>query len=186
MDEDSLSSLAAFDIWLFHLINERTANPVFDAVMPFITDRARFIIPLAVIWVFIFWRAGKKGRIIAVLTLAVIAASDQISAHVLKPIFSRTRPPYALAAIEHLRLLVDTTRSFSFPSVHASNAFAVASFVSSFYRRTKIPLYIVAVLLSYSRVYVGVHYPSDILGGAALGLALGLCAAALTKRYLRL
>ena len=150
--------------------------------MPIITDRARFIIPLTLIWVFAFWRAGKRGRIIAALTLVVIAAGDQISAHVLKPIFLRTRPPYAL---EHVRLLVDTTRSFSFPSAHASNAFAVASFVSSFYRRTKVALYIVAVLLAYSRVYVGVHYPSDILGGAALGLALGLCAAVLTKRYLQ-
>jgi undecaprenyl-diphosphatase len=181
--EGILSNLVAFDKWLFHLINQRTANPVFDAVMPVITDRAQFIVPLVVLWLFISWRAGKKGRIVAALTLLIVAASDQISAHVLKPIFSRTRPPYAL---ESVRLLVDTTRSFSFPSAHASNSFAVASFVSSFYPRTKIALYIVAALLAYSRVYVGVHFPSDVLGGAALGLVLGCCGAIIARRSLHL
>jgi undecaprenyl-diphosphatase len=178
-----LSHLAAFDRWLFHLINQRAANPVFDAVMPVITDRAQFIVPLIVLWFLLFWKAGKKGRIVALLTLLVIAASDQVSAHVLKPVFSRTRPPYAL---ESIRLLVDTTRSFSFPSVHASNAFAVAAFVSSFYPRTKIALYILAALIAYSRVYVGVHFPSDVLGGAALGLVLGLSAAIAARRFLHL
>jgi undecaprenyl-diphosphatase len=178
-----LSHFAAFDRWLFHLVNQRTANPVFDAVMPVITDRAQFIVPLIALWLFLFWRAGKKGRIVAALTLVVIAASDQISAHVLKPLFSRTRPPYVL---ESVRLLVDTTRSFSFPSSHASNGFAVAAFVSSFYPRTKIVLYVLAALLAYSRVYVGVHFPSDALGGAALGLVLGLCGAIVAKRLLHL
>ena len=178
-----MSSLAAFDRWLFHLINQRTANSVLDAVMPVITDRAHFIVPLAVLWLLLFWRAGRKGRIVAGLTLVVIAASDQLSAHVLKPIFSRTRPPYVL---ESVRLLVDTTHSFSFPSVHASNAFAVASFVSSFYPRTKIALYILAALLAYSRVYVGVHFPSDVLGGAVLGLLLGLSGAVIARRSLHL
>ena len=178
-----MNYLAAFDRWLFHLINQRAANPIFDAVMPVITDRAHFIVPLIVLWFLLFWKAGKKGRTVALLTLLVIAASDQISAHVLKPVFSRTRPPYAL---ESVRLLVDTTRSFSFPSAHASNAFAVASFVSSFYPRTKVGLYVLAALLAYSRVYVGVHFPSDILGGAALGLVLGLSGAIAARRLLRI
>lgn len=177
-----MSSLAGFDRWLFQLINQKGANPVFDAVMPFITDKAHVIVPLGLLWLFLFWRAGRKGRLVAVLTLVVIAASDQLSAHVLKPIFCRTRPPYAL---ESVRLLVDTTRSFSFPSAHASNAFAVASFVSSFYSRTRIALYIVAAFIAYSRVYVGVHFPFDVLGGALLGLVLGFGGAVLAKRFLR-
>ncbi|MCX5800252.1 MAG: phosphatase PAP2 family protein [Candidatus Eisenbacteria bacterium] len=178
-----MSSLAAFDRWLFHLINQRTANPICDVVMPVITNGAFLIVPLAVLWPFLFWKAGRRGRIVALLTLVVIAASDQLSAHVLKPIFSRTRPPYAL---ESFRLLVDTTRSFSFPSAHASNVFGVASFVSSFYPRTKIALYVAAALVAYSRVYVGVHFPSDVIGGAALGLVLGLCGALAARRLLRL
>jgi undecaprenyl-diphosphatase len=173
----------AFDEWLFRILNEKAANPVFDAVMPVITERAYFIGPLIVLWLLLFWRAGKRGRIVAFLTLLVITAGDQLSAHVLKPIFGRERPPYAL---ESVRLIVDTTRSFSFPSAHATNSFAVASFVSSFYPVTRVPLYVLAVLIAYSRVYVGVHYPFDILGGAVLGLAIGLSCAALARRAFRI
>ncbi len=173
----------AFDEWLFRILNEKAANPVFDAVMPVITERVYFIGPLVALWLVLFWRAGRRGRIVAFLTLLVITAGDQLSAHVLKPIFGRERPPYAL---ESVRLLVDTTRSFSFPSAHATNSFAVASFVSSFYPATRFPLYVLAVLIGYSRVYVGVHYPLDMLGGAVLGLAIGLSCAALARRALRL
>jgi undecaprenyl-diphosphatase len=173
----------AFDRWLFRILNEKAANPVFDAVMPVITERAYFIFPLILLWLLLFWRAGRRGRIVAFITLLVITAGDQLSAHVLKPIFARERPPYAL---ESVRLLVDTTRSFSFPSAHATNSFAVASFVSSFYLRTRVPLYVLAVLIAYSRVYVGVHYPFDVLGGAVLGLAIGLSFAAVARRAFRL
>ncbi|MFH0777842.1 MAG: phosphatase PAP2 family protein, partial [Candidatus Eisenbacteria bacterium] len=176
-----LDKLAAIDRWLFHLINGRATNPVLDAVMPFITEGDKFIIPLAAVWFFLFWKADRRGKTAALVTLVVIAASDQFSAHVLKPLFSRQRPPYSL---EHVTLLVDTTRSFSFPSVHASNAFAVASFVSSLYRRGSWPLYIVACLIAYSRVYVGVHFPFDVLGGTAVGLCIGFSAAAILKRVL--
>jgi undecaprenyl-diphosphatase len=61
----------------------------------------------------------------------------------------------------------------------------VASFVSSFYPQTKVPLYVLACLIAYSRVYVGVHFPFDMLGGAALGLAIGFSVAAVARRLFR-
>lgn len=173
--------LLHFDRWLFLLINQSWANPVFDVLMPFITEEDNFVFVLAALWLLLFWRAKRKGRIVAVATLAVIAMSDQTAAHLFKPFFSRQRPPYAL---ETVRLLVDTTRSFSFPSVHAANAFAVSAFVSSFYPVIRPYLYVVAALVAYSRVYVGVHFPSDVVAGALLGLGLGLGAAFLTRRFL--
>lgn len=176
-----MSSLLAFDKWLFYLVNQRGANPIFDAVMPIITEKNYFIAPLIVLWLLLFWKAGRKGRIVAGVTIIVIAASDQLCAHVLKPLFARTRPPFVLQSV---RLLVDTTHSFSFPSVHASNGFAVASFVSSFYPKTRIALYVIAAMVAYSRVYVGVHFPSDVFGGAAIGLAIGLSSAVIVRRYL--
>jgi len=175
-----LSFLSQFDKWLFHAVNRGGTNPVFDAVMPFITEKDHFLLVLIALWLVLFWRARRKGRIVAVATLVVIAISDQTSAHLLKPLFARTRPPYAL---ESVRLLVDTTRSFSFPSAHAANAFAVAAFVSSFYPRTRLYLYFIAALVAYSRVYVGVHFPSDIAAGAVLGLAVGFGAAYLLRRF---
>ncbi len=176
-----MSLLLRWDTWLFHLINVRTANPVFDVVMPFITEKTPLIYVVGALWLVLFWRARRRGRIVAVATLVVIAMSDQASANLFKSVFGRTRPPFSLDSV---RLLVDTTRSFSFPSAHASNAFAVASFVSSFYRRPRVWLYVAATLLAYSRVYVGVHYPTDVLAGAALGLAIGLGMAYMLRRFL--
>jgi undecaprenyl-diphosphatase len=178
---DSLNLVLKWDTWLFHLINVRTANPVFDVVMPFITAKMPLIYVLGALWLVLFWRAGRKGRIVALATLVVIALSDQSSANLFKSLFSRARPPYALDSV---RLLVDTTRSFSFPSAHAANAFAVATFVSTFYRRTRVWLYVAAALIAYSRVYVGVHYPTDVLAGAALGLGIGFGSAYLLRRLL--
>jgi undecaprenyl-diphosphatase len=175
-----LSFLSQFDKWLFHVVNRGGTNSVFDAMMPFITEKDHFLFLLIGLWLVLFWKARRRGRIVAVATLVVIAISDQASAHLLKPLFARTRPPYAL---ESVRLLVDTTRSFSFPSAHAANAFAVAAFVSSFYPRTRLYLYFVAALVAYSRVYVGVHFPSDIAAGAVLGLAVGFGAAYLLRRF---
>jgi undecaprenyl-diphosphatase len=176
-----LDLILRWDAWLFHLINARTANPFFDVVMPFVTGDVFLHYVAGALWLVLFWRAGRKGRIVALGTLVVIALSDQSSAHLFKSLFSRTRPPYALDSV---RLLVDTTRSFSFPSAHAANTFAVATFVSSFYRRTRVWLYLVAALVAYSRVYVGVHYPGDVLAGALLGLGIGFGCAYLLKRSL--
>ena len=176
-----MNLILRWDAWLFHLINAGTANPVFDVVMPFVTGDVLLHYILGALWLVLFWRAGRKGRIVALATLAVIAISDQASANLFKSVFARTRPPYALDSV---RLLVDTTRSFSFPSAHATNSFAVASFVSSFYRRPRVWLYVVAALVAYSRVYVGVHYPADVLAGAALGLAVGFGSAYLLRRFL--
>ena len=176
-----MNLILRWDTWLFYLINVRTANPVFDAVMPLITGDVFLHYIAGALWLLLFWRAGRTGRMVALGTLAVIALSDQSSAHLFKSLFARTRPPYALDSV---RLLVDTTRSFSFPSAHAANTFAVATFVSRFYRRTAIWLYVVAALVAYSRVYVGVHYPSDVLGGAALGVGIGFGCAYLLNRSL--
>ena len=176
-----MNLILKWDTWLFHLINVRTANPVFDVVMPFITAKVTLICVVAALWLVLFLRGGRKGRIVALSTLVVIALSDQSSANLVKSLFSRTRPPYALDSV---RLLVDTTRSFSFPSAHAANAFGVATFVSTFYRRTRVWFYVTAALIAYSRVYVGVHYPTDVLAGAALGLGVGFGAAYLLRRFL--
>lgn len=173
--------LSRWDTWLFYLVNVKAANPVFDVVMPFITEKEPLIYVLGALWLVLFWRAGRRGRIVAIATLVVVAISDQASANLLKSMFSRTRPPYVL---ESVRRLVDTTRSFSFPSAHAANSFAVASFISSFYPRTRLWLYLAAALVAYSRVYVGVHFPTDVLAGAVLGLAVGLGVAFLLRRFL--
>jgi undecaprenyl-diphosphatase len=83
-------------------------------------------------------------------------------------------------ALENVHLLVHCSKAFSFPSSHATNIFTGMSILAFVYRRLKVGLFGIAALVAYSRVYVGVHYPFDVLSGAALGIA---CAATVIVLY---
>jgi undecaprenyl-diphosphatase len=114
--------------------------------------------------------------------LAVVAADA--SATVLRNYFQRLRPCQALQGVQ---LLVGCSDTFSFPSNHATNAFALAAFFAVHYRKLAIPLFLLAALVGYSRIYLGVHYPTDVLAGAGLGATFGLvfavCGRWLVRRW---
>jgi undecaprenyl-diphosphatase len=93
-----------------------------------------------------------------------------VSSSLLKNLVERVRPCNVL---EHVNILVNCTESFSFPSSHAVNNFAAAVFFSMLFSKYRVWFYTVAVLQAFSRPYVGVHYPSDVLGGAIIGAAIG-------------
>jgi len=101
---------------------------------------------------------------------ATIAVSDQTSAKVLKPIFKRARPSVVVA---DSKPLFGVRRSYSFPSVHATNFFAAAPVVGAVFPPLRVAAFVLAAAVSFSRVYVGDHWPSDVIAGAALGLFLG-------------
>ena len=159
------------DTSLFFLINKGLQNSFFDLIMPLLTKRAYLLLVLIVIPV--FSRERKKGLQVLGLCLLSFAIADA-SANILKHVFERPRPCQIL---EDVRLLVGCGRSFSFPSNHAVNAFAVAATFSHFYRRAALPMFFCAALIAFSRIYVGVHFPSDVIagaiwGGAAAGLVI--------------
>jgi undecaprenyl-diphosphatase len=99
---------------------------------------------------------------------AAIILAESCSA-LLKEWTERDRPPVADPLPESL---VDTPATYSFPSGHATVSFACATTLALAVPRLSIPLYTLAVLISFSRVYVGVHYPLDVLAGAILGIAI--------------
>jgi len=107
-----------------------------------------------------------------------IVLSDQMCNSVIKPWVGRVRPCNVL---ENVHLLINCINSFSFPSSHATNIFTGTILLSFVYRKFRIPLLIIAVLVAYSRVYVGVHYPFDVLGGTALGILCALLVIVLYK-----
>jgi undecaprenyl-diphosphatase len=151
------------DTSLFFLINKGLQNSFFDMIMPLITKRAYMLLVLIVIPV--FSKERKKGLQVLGLCLLSFAIADS-SANILKHLFERPRPCHIL---EDVRLLVGCGRSFSFPSSHAVNAFAVAATFSHFYRKAALPMFFCAALIAFSRIYVGVHYPSDVIAGAIWG-----------------
>jgi len=159
--------MAGLDLHLFRVINGDLRNAVFDVLMPVVTDPDPFFIPLALVAIGLFIWGGRKGRTMVVLALLLLFVSNTVN-EALKLWFQRPRPCHTLEAVH---LLVGCSASnFSFPSGHATNATAQAAFFGFAYRPLAIPLFLVAAMIGYSRVYVGVHYPADVVGGVLVGL----------------
>jgi undecaprenyl-diphosphatase len=134
----------------------------------------------------LFVAAGALGdvhaRRLSAPTAACAAGALGVAAAaagIVKELVDRARPALADPGIH---ALVATPDSPSFPSGHAATAFAAAAAVASFYPRLRWPLYGLATLVGLSRIYLGVHYTLDVVAGAALGVAIGLSAAWLTRR----
>ncbi len=163
-----LDYLQEIDTSLFYFLNVSVQNPVFDWLMPFITERLHWFPVWGAIIILLFWKGGRQGRILLLLVIPLIFLSDQLSSSVLKPFFGRTRPCIAL---DNINLLINRTSSYSFPSSHATNFFAVATFFGYYFRKYLWTFLIIATAVAYSRVYVGVHYPFDTLFGAVVGMA---------------
>ena len=142
-----------------------------DPVMSALTEPGPWKIPLLVLVGLLFLALGRRRGAIGVVVLALtIAESDQLSSHVLKPMFRRIRPSNVVADVVPL---FGVRNSYSFPSTHAVNFFAAAPVVSAVFPQTTVVCYVVAAAVSFSRIYVGDHYPFDVLGGGILGLTLG-------------
>jgi undecaprenyl-diphosphatase len=182
----------SLDVRAFRLLNGGAANPVFDAVMPVATDFDRWRIAVILIWAGLVIFGKTKGRWAALALIPVIAASDQLASSFLKPLVERLRPCEVLGRV-HLwygpegwittpaEIGRSYKSSFSFPSSHAANITASMLFLGLVYRRALAPLMAVAVIVSFSRIYIGVHWPSDVVAGMTLGAAIGALAYALFR-----
>ncbi len=162
-----ISFLLSLDVTLFRFINEAGQNSFFDWFMPFMTDLKNFTYVLIVLGIWIVYRERLAGLVFLVFIGITVAMTDQFSNHVLKEYLGRIRPCRELM---NVRMLTDCNTSFSFPSSHAVNIFAAAYFVSQPFHRLKFLWYAIAAVVAYSRVYIGIHYPLDVIGGAGIGL----------------
>ncbi len=163
---------------LFILINQTWANPFFDLVMPPLTDWNKHWAGLSLagfLWILLFWKGGRRGRVLALLLIPLITMTDQMTSAIVKPFFHRPRPCHENGTfIEQLRLLVPCGSGYSFPSSHAVNNFALATFLGYYYRRWAWAYLLYASLMGFSRIVVGVHYPLDVAAGAFFGIACAL------------
>ncbi len=165
--------LFGIDRWLFFFIHQTLRNDLLNVVMPFLTDLNQMIggkIFFLAVGILLLVMGGRTGRIVVVVLILTITISDQLSSSVIKPLVERERPCYVL---EGVRPLVDCGSGKSFPSSHAVNMFAAAVVLSYAYKRWVWAFYSMAGIIALSRVYVGVHYPSDALGGALIGFIVG-------------
>lgn len=176
--------MSEFDSYLFFLVNTRFSNGFFDLVMPIITELKYWIPVLFPLLLFLLFGQKGKHRAIALIMLINVGVTDQISSHIMKPLFQRKRPCCVEPAS---RNLIGCKDSQSFPSSHAANTAGVAG-IAIFAKglRTGFPLLLISVIVSFSRVYVGVHYPLDVVVGMLVGILSAWIVIHISRRYLEI
>lgn len=180
MLEALAETLQAWDTAIFRAIHFGLHHPWLDPVMMALTDPGRFRAPLMVAACLLFTLRRARGALALVVLVATLAMSDQVSAKVLKPIFQRQRPS---AVVVDSKPLYGVRGTYAMPSVHAVNFTAALPILAAVFPAGAVPYGIYAGLVSLSRIYVGDHWPFDVLAGMALGLGIGLLG---RKAFLRL
>lgn len=179
---DSISiwqRLVEWDKSMFVKLNGSWTNPVFDLVLPFFRNSV-FWAPLYIfILVFITVNFGKKGWWWSICFILTIAITDMTGARLIKENVDRLRPCVDPDMAGHVRLLLkQCSGSSSFVSNHAANHFGIATFAfltfKGILKKWMYIAFIWAFFIAYAQVYVGVHYPLDVLGGAVLGSLAGI------------
>jgi len=174
-----ISFLIQIDRGLFFAINHGLRNRFFDAIMPLLAWDYLWV-PPAVLAIFLLIRSSARTRWIIILLLFVFILGDAMTTRVLKPFFDRPRPYTTLAGVykegkyisRPQRLTKPNKHTLSFPSNHGVNAAAAAVVVIYFFPRVWPLVAALAFMIGFSRIYVGVHYPADVLAGFVFGSAL--------------
>lgn len=174
------------DTYLFEVVNQKATNSCLDLTMPFIRQPL-FWLPLYLfIILFAIYNFPKKAAIWIGSLLLTVASTDSVSSHIFKPIFGRLRPCNNPELADSIRLLVDHCgQNGSFTSSHATNHFGIAVFIfitlDKVWGKFNYLFILWASVICFAQVYVGVHFPFDVLGGALLGSGIGY----LTATYFR-
>ena len=169
--------LEQFDQDLLLAINSRH-TPFFDSFFFILSDKMVWI-PFYLLLLFLVIRNYKsKSWLILLLTALLILVSDQFASGLVKNLFMRYRPSHNLLIGNKLHLVNGYCGGqYGFISSHASNTFALATFIGLLFKdkwpRLSIVLIAWASIVSFSRIYLGVHYPADVIGGGLAGLTFG-------------
>jgi undecaprenyl-diphosphatase len=177
-----LNFIIKLDKGLFLFINLKLQNGFFDFLMPILTEFKYWRIPFFLCVVALLVFGNKKTRISGILLLIILGITDATVNMWLKPWIGRVKP---CNVFPDVHLLAGCSHSGSFPSSHAANIFGAGTILTCFYRRLWVLWLIIAVSVSFSRIYVGVHYPLDVLAGAFYGILWGVLILAIVKYIFR-
>ncbi|MBL9039073.1 MAG: phosphatase PAP2 family protein [Archangium sp.] len=156
---------------IFHAINGYE-NAWLEAVYVSASSRTFGISMLVLVSLWALFAQGRRAWSTLVQLGLTVVSVDQLGHAIVKPFVGRMRPSFALD-VDAVRVLAPAANVGSMPSLHAANAFAVATVMTLVMPRVAWPLYFIAALIAVSRVGVGVHWPSDIAAGALFGSAVG-------------
>mgnify|MGYP000011032515 FL=1 len=185
-----LETILELDQTIFFWINNDWHNPFLDWLMPYWRNKYTWIPFYIFLLIFALWKYRIRGLFFILALGATVAISDPLSSELVKKNVQRVRPCNDTTINESVLLLVRCGGGYSFTSSHATNHFAVAVFLlltlGRAFRKIKWPLLFWAASIAIGQVYVGVHYPLDIIAGGLMGSAVGWLVARLFNRYLGL
>ena len=177
----------SLDHQAFVFINKTMSNGLFDAILPYIRIKYFWIPFYVFIASFIFFNYKDNKFIFFGFLILAMALADQTSSNLIKNYVKRVRP-CNLEKLEYVTIeRIRCRQSYSFTSSHATNHFALASYLlitlGSYLLIFRWPLLIWAGIISFAQVYVGVHFPLDIVFGAILGCLIGWICGTLQTHY---
>lgn len=161
-----ISIIHKLDNTILIFINNNMHVPITDKIMIFISSLGNW----GMVWILIsfFLIINKKYRKIGVMTFIALLLSTLLGEVLLKHLVHRMRPFTYVPAV---KILIKKPLSYSFPSGHTASSFAAAGILVRYFKKYSIIILSLALLIAYSRLYLYVHYPSDVLAGIILGLA---------------
>lgn len=171
-----LDKLIEYDVELLIFLNN-LGNPTWDNFWLVVTDELTFSPLYLFLLILIYRKFGLKIMLLSIVTIVLlITFTDQIT-NVFKSTFQRTRPCRTEGVMEHIRFIAERCGKYGFFSAHSSNSMAGAVFggllLRPYYKNLIFILLFWSALVAYSRIYVGVHYPLDIVCGLAFGALSG-------------
>ncbi len=176
-------------VW-FEFINNGLQNAFLDWIMPWWRNKLTWIPLYVLLLSFVVVKFKWQALFFIVGVALTIGLADTISSQVVKENVQRIRPCNNLELKEDVHLLIKCGSGYSFTSSHATNHFALATFISLtlgiIYSWIKLPLFLLAATISFGQVYVGVHYPLDVFAGAILGIIVGFLIAKIYLRFSKL
>jgi undecaprenyl-diphosphatase len=166
--------LQEIDFRLLNFIHTVLGNKWLDILCPILRTKTTWI-PLYVVFIWFLWKKFSRDCWKIILAVVLLNAfSDILCAQILKPFFHRVRPCQISEFSSWLRTFSQCSQTFSFPSCHALNHATLASFLFIFFPKRYRWLLIIWVLsIAFSQVYIGVHFPLDVLGGMVIGSLIG-------------
>ena len=158
-------SMNGFDNNILQFIQNHMRSSVMDEAMIVVTSLGN----LGIIWIaisaFILIRKKNKTAVIGVLCAMLLGTI--LGQEILKNIIQRPRPFLESSVIN---MIIEKPVSYSFPSGHTTAAFAAAGILSKYFKKYSVLFFTIAILIGFSRLYLYVHYPTDVIAGAILGL----------------